>query len=119
MNQQHFRSLQRFWDHKLKKSGFRDIENRRGDLVDSNWVRQSAKDPICFEAKEEYFYQATQFLNTYAFKNKIEKKIWEMHSNGETYPRISKVTKVYYTTANRIILRLKKIMLEELKRSDE
>lgn len=116
MNQKEFLLLQCFWDRKLERSGFNDIEERDGTLKDSNWIKQSAKNPMAFQIKQEYYYQATHFLHDHIFKNKIEKKIWEMHTQGETFPVISQRFNIYYTTVNRIVLKLKKIMLITMKR---
>lgn len=84
--------LKEVWYRKLERSGFKDIEHDENNLIDYsssfNHNKRSAKD---FYAKSEYYSMAGQFLNEFKFKSKLQKIIWEYHSNGVSARNIAKV----------------------------
>src|SRR5271165_3809627 len=100
-NNQELKSLQKTWYAKLKKSGFNDIEqsdmqlkkwssqvfNISGDGIDHTDVK------ILWEAKAEYYRLAEHFLNEYEFLDTLEKQIWKLHSETNSYRDIAKKLK--------------------------
>lgn len=114
-------SLLRFWRQKLKDSGFNDIENENGVLKDSKFGYRIYEDTdsMYVTAKSQYFYLAAEFLNDHKFDNEIDKKVWELHCEGATCQEITKITNQHRTTANRMILKFKRIMLGTLKIKNE
>jgi hypothetical protein len=72
---------------------------------------------IQWAAKQEYYYLANQFLNSYAFESVRERNIWEYHSNGmsirsivETLNKLPNRKKVNRDMIWKIIRKLSKIM---------
>jgi len=89
-----FLKLQKQWYKKVKKeTDFKDIEQDEDHLVDwsDRFYRQKFLDT--YEAKAEYYYMATHFLNDYKFETTLDKIIWEYHSNGISFTNISKLLK--------------------------
>lgn len=119
-------SLLREWDKRLRQSGFRDVESRdkkTGELRLTAWdsyyfkIRNS---PDIFEIKQEYYYRAGQFLNSYKFISQTDKHIWEMHSQGIGLRQIAKSLKDLGIRTNKdyvanIVKRLKRAMREATK----
>lgn len=116
-----FLSLQKIWYKKLKESGFDDIEQSEQRL--KAWHSSFFKvhyNKVLYEAKEEYYNRACQFLYEYSFKNDKEKLIWEMHANGTSIEEITKVLlkkgfKTYKNFVHLTIQRLSKYILETKK----
>lgn len=78
-----FLKLQKTWYGKIQKAGFKDIEQDENNLKIWDSYRIKAKHtPETFQAKQDYYQFATDFLNTHEFKTKTEKLIWESHSQG-------------------------------------
>ena len=123
-NSKDFKDLQAKWDAKLKKEGFKDIEQREDGLLKSWSSRPFTskrngsyyEDKIeYYKAKEEYFRKATHFLNDHKFKNKKESIIWEMHSNGASLDKItafliSKHFRINRIAVFRVVKKLAKMM---------
>lgn len=81
------RKLQAKWYGKLKKKGFEDIEYDEDHLKLSSErfvVRNSGAyaNPTLTSAKYEYYSSCRKFLNEYTFKNKKERAVFELHSEG-------------------------------------
>lgn len=112
-----FKKLQKIWNKKLTDSGFQDAEQPDGMLKEwSTRFRTHHADPSLYEAKEEYFRRAGQFLHSHAFEDKDSKRVWSMHAQGVSNRDIAKKLKV--KTKKRIddlVKGLKLIMLEQLK----
>ena len=97
-NKPDLKELVKIWYAKLKESGFKDAERFLNDHCepvlhywDSTYFSTSgAVRPEEFEARQEYFYKATQFLNTYQFKSQTDHHIWRLHSEGMGLRGISK-----------------------------
>jgi hypothetical protein len=104
--------LKATWYAKLKKKGFQDIEQdeERLNTWDSHYFH-SNYDFTRFQAKEEYYRLAGQFLNCHKFKNAAEKKVWELHSSGKSIREI--VTKMkslgYKTYINKVHYAIKRL----------
>ncbi len=93
-NSKEFKELNEKWRKKLKKSGFEDIENDKGQLRSSDsseYVKNF--DPIAAYAKEEYFRRAGFFLYSHKFETSLERKIWELHVEGASIREIVKILK--------------------------
>lgn len=96
-NTQEFKELEKKWYEKLKnkphKEGkFRDIELKNGALRDDH-MKAMLLNPhqVVWEAKQTYYQMTTAFLEEYKFDNKLDKIIWEYHSNGISYRDITKI----------------------------
>lgn len=93
-----FEKIQAEWDKKLKESGFVDQEQRDGRL--KSWSNKyKTGDPVRYQAKEEYYRAAGQFLYDHKFERPVERRIWELHSQGMARLNIVKALraeKVWY-----------------------
>lgn len=110
-----FQKLKAIWDKKLAKEGLEDIEQPNGML--KKWAGAFFKDrhkrfgSVSFEAKEEYYRLAGQFLHSYPFETETERKVWELHSEGMSIREIvrtlgSKRIKTYKDKVFAVIKRL-------------
>lgn len=110
-----FESLKTQWYKKLKKEGFKDIENPKGNLIKfestiwkSTKFHKTADSMMLRQARESYFRLAGHFLYDHEFETSTDKAIWTMHANGKTLDHIKTFCKdltrdkVYH-----IILKLK------------
>lgn len=92
-----FQKLQSMWYAKLKDEGFDEIENPDGNL--KSWhsfmfARRPFSNPNSTHRilqEEEYYRLAGQFFYDHKFKNKTEKRMWELHSNGKSVRDIAKI----------------------------
>lgn len=123
MSEGEFKKLQKEWYEKLAESGFNDIENTEDEYAPlkdtystSGWKR-ALSDPRNVQ-KEEYFSNATLFLDTYEFVKQKDEIVWRLHSEGMSNRSISKELrgmgfnkKVAPRTIDRIINKYKEIML--------
>lgn len=107
MNPKQFLKLQQKWYRKLARSGFKDIESplkpgqplKHWDSVDFQLDHTKES----FLERQRYYELAGQLLHDFHFKNKVDKKIWEMHSNGVSLTIISEKVKLHRNTVHRII----------------
>lgn len=122
-----FRKLAKLWDEKLKNSGFEDIERRGQVDVNEYFLKNyTSKDisqnlspdrAVYNEYKQNYFRLAGFFLHDYSFTNSTDKLIWDLHAQGKSMRRISRILKSAgihkaTTQVKEIIHRLKALMLE-------
>lgn len=111
-----FKSLQAKWYNRLKKDGFEDIEEfKEGADYLKKWhcnYFQKKYHPLAFTARQHYFELACAFLNDYQFQTDLDREVWEMHCMGGTVRGIAKEFKRSSTFVNQIIIRIRKIMLE-------
>jgi hypothetical protein len=122
---QTLKSLQAEWDSKLKRSGFKDLENRRTGLL-HEWESSKAKrlaDSGKFQEKERYYQLAGQFLHDHKFVN-LEHEIWRLHSEGDSVRTIVKKIKAagkhtYRFQVHAIIKSLRKTMFEKVSLPDD
>lgn len=91
-----YQKLKKVWYAKLKESGFNDIETKDENLRggSSNW-RFNSKFTTRYshKSKEEYTYQATQFLNRFTFDSEMHRAIWAYHVEGLSMDEITKILK--------------------------
>lgn len=109
-----FKKLQREWYRKLKKSGFEDAEQDEVNLNQWSTYIKHRHTPSEFQAQQEYFQLAGQFLHNYRFLDDRDKQIWTLHSEGLTISEICKVItdpRKSKSTVRNVVTRLKKIML--------
>lgn len=110
-----FLKLQQQWYNKLKKKGFVDIEHDEDHLKLSSErfvVRNSGAyaNPTLTSAKFEYYNNCRKFMSTYLFKNKREKEIFEMHTEGISIRDIATKTRLSRRKVHETIKRLVKEM---------
>lgn len=93
-----FKKLQRRWYAILKSEGFTDVETllNNGELADT--LKQPAvhkrnkyQHPYVFEEVHNFYRLAAWFYHEYNFKDEIDKRAWELFSEGMTYRDIAEV----------------------------
>lgn len=111
-----FKKLNAKWAKKLKESGFEDIEQDETHLNFWNGSRLATLyTDEQFQARQEYYRIAGQFLHEYKFDSDLDRTIWEMHANGSsirnitTYLKAKKI-KIYTTKVFETIQELTKEM---------
>lgn len=121
MTSKQFKQLQTKWYSKLKASGFEDIEIHAKDGIDSAnvYLKQwdshlTLHDPTFFYSRQDYFYKAGHFLTSYAFKTKLEKRVWGLHSEGLSYRKIGQKVRKPKDAVHKIINVLRAVMLDEI-----
>lgn len=109
--------LREIWYKKLKKSGFKDIEQDEDNLKvwTIGFFKKQPKE--VWEAKRAYYHMADSFLHDYKFETELEKIIWEYHANGlgcraiaTTLKKVKIVKRTNRTAVWEIIKRLRTIM---------
>lgn len=99
-NTNEFKRLQRLWYALIKEDGFKDIEDlydKNGDIKKdpplATWHNFKFKQtPIVQRmATESYYDNAKALLQSYKFKNELERQIWDMHSQGLSKRKIEKI----------------------------
>ena len=123
-NSKEYKTLVAKWEKKLEESGLENIEQPDGNL--KLWASQFFKvryDATVFEAKEQYYRLAGQFLNDYRFEDKLDKQIWKMHAEGMSIRTIVKLRRkgnkaINRNSIHRRLQELTKTMLEQT-RQDE
>lgn len=114
------------WYAKLKKKGFEDIEHDERNLkqfsgktsIDDElgrsklerWAQWGKLPQIKNHIKYEYFSECRRFLEIHKFKNKTERKMFEMHSDGLGVRVIAVSLKTYRRKVHETIQRLVKVM---------
>jgi hypothetical protein len=123
-------ALVRRWYKKLKKVGFDDIEQdtRNLKIYHSHYFMVKYFDlhrdgdrwagSTSFRAKASYYRLASAFTHSHNFKDKKEKLIWSLHSDGVAMVNIRKILaeigqKTYIDGVRKTINRLSSIMLKE------
>lgn len=119
-----FKKLQSEWTKKLKKSGFEDIEDSKGKLLQYSASHVNHRiAPVKWETKSEYYRLAEHFFHEHKFKS-LEQSIWELHYAGDSIRTIVKKLKdkgihTYRFQVHKIIVELRTLMLEKAKKSHE
>lgn len=97
MDSRQYKKLQQKWDQRLKAAGFKDIESRETGLLTS-WtgsysLLRAGTDSGSphLEAKEAYFRQAEALLLKGVFCNRLQRRIWKLHSLGRGYKTIARI----------------------------
>lgn len=111
-----FLKLQKLWYKKAAQSGYVDIEQDEDNLKIWDGHRIKAKyTPDTFQAKEEYYRMAGNFLNDHVFQDKMDKLIWEFHTEGHSAPEIVKMFKKKKVTISLSrVHKLIKILADEM-----
>ncbi len=78
-------ALQLKWAAILAKSGFKDIEDSRGNLTQPNQRTQAFETR---EATAEYFQLLDNYLNT-AELSRLDRRILELHAEGKKREEIA------------------------------
>lgn len=112
-----FKNLQVKWYSKLKKSGFEDQEHDEEHLkqysgktgIKDDQLR-SGLTALGETYKYNYYLKAREFLDTFKFKNKTERKMWELHSEGIGIRVIANKLKTYRRKVHETLQRLVKVM---------
>jgi DNA-directed RNA polymerase specialized sigma24 family protein len=118
--------LIKVWDEKLKRSGFKDIENRKSGQLkhiggDINWgtvdkfeaptsVERGYTTLAWKESQAEYFRLCGQLLHEYEFKNIFERIVWQLHAEGFSYQEIANVMNCPFRKIRYCIEKLSKDM---------
>lgn len=113
------------WDNRLKKSGFKDIEDRKTGLLKKSGGDMVC-DPVTFDrqgfqvydkgyssttwkdSQAEYFRLAGHALHEREFKTIRQRVIWQLHSEGLSFQEISEVLNISLDKARRAIERMAK-----------
>lgn len=110
-----FKALQAKWYDKLATKGFEDIEERNSPREmlkcwHNTWF-QARGTPDQIAKQAQYYQMATDMLNTYEFATKLDRKIWELHANGNSVREIAKIVKLAKSPVHLRIQRVKAAML--------
>jgi hypothetical protein len=114
-----FLKLQEKWYKKLKSDGFEDIEQDEEHLtVWHTHLFNQNYDDVKFQAKEDYYRAAGHFLHDYPFKNKKERLIWQLHSEGISIRHIVKKLKslsfnAYRREVHEVVMKLTREMINK------
>src|ERR1017187_8764867 len=89
-----FKKLNRKWRERLKKAGFRDLEDDSGKLTHEGTVVQDLSRRASFRADlveetRQYFSWAEDMANHARFQSTLDKKIWALHAKGESLREIA------------------------------
>lgn len=113
-----FNNLQNTWYKKLKAEGFNDIEGDFGISITTGvfstkrFFERNTYDT--FKNKERYYQLAGHFLHEHTFETKLDKEIWELHSEGLSYRDISEKIKILQKSqVCKVVKTLKELMLKK------
>jgi hypothetical protein len=87
-----FRALFKKWNNILEEAGHDEIENfNLEEPALRQWEagRWDGTDPLRNEATQQYYQMAEILLDTFPFKNKTQRKIWQLHCEGYSVREIS------------------------------
>lgn len=124
-----FKTLNAKWHRKLERSGFEDIEEF--DSLEEERLKSHHNMkffPVFnsgeFLDRQRYYELAGQLVYSYPFKSEIDKRVWELHSQGVTERGIPKKVACSYAYARKVIKEVKqaikrdaKVILEDLKKA--
>jgi len=90
-----FNALKKKWYQKLRDEGFKDIETEKHGLLKTfdSTVFSSRYDPTTFESKETYYRLCGIFLHHHKFETRLDKAIWELHTNGKSFRESANILK--------------------------
>lgn len=113
-------ALKKLWYAKLKKTGFKDLEQDEDTLKEWSFSSFIARNinPVRYESTLEYYRLAGQFLYEHEFADPVEKLIWRLHSEGKPLLEISyllkkKHIKLGKDSVNKRVKALKKLMVDK------
>lgn len=107
-----FQKLKAKWYKKLEKSGFFDIEQDEQHLKSYSSQFQRERSVLSWEAKEAYYHMCDLMLNEYKFASRLERIIWEYHSNAISFRDIATIlnkTRVVTITKDTVYRVVKRI----------
>lgn len=106
-----FKKLNDAWKKKLEKSGFVDCEQDENYLkqFSGNFAKnqESNKSRAVIEGKLQYYSMCRQFLVTHKFKNKLHRKVFELHCEGLGVRKIAERVGTYFNRVQGILKPLK------------
>jgi len=89
-----FKKLFKTWNKKLERAGHEEIENFNLEepafLDKSHASRFKEVTASEYETRSLYYSIARGLLHTFAFESSIQKRIWELHSEGLSVRQIEK-----------------------------
>lgn len=94
MTKKEYLQLQKIWYKKLKTTGFDDIETTNADGTMSDYTknapgvngRRHTQDRM--DTELHYYTNASKWFWVKEWTNPVEKKVWELHSQGTPYRKI-------------------------------
>lgn len=89
-----FKALFKIWNNLLEETGHPEIEDfSREDAPLRTWSNNRRSDftNAALEARQQYYEMAEALLETFEFKNKLQKKIWALHAAGVSARKIAKM----------------------------
>ena len=111
-----FADLQQEWYDKLKEDGFDDIEyfdNENDRLEPRDWIRDGFNkvwegivdhpDAKLDEQTFEYYSIIRTLSHTEDFDKEVDRKIFRMYGDGETYRKIAAEVKISHMSVGRCI----------------
>jgi hypothetical protein len=112
-----FKKLREKWYKKLEKSGFVEIEavHTKNELVKDYHSSHFMKDYVVdnYDAKQKYFELAREILHTYEFKNKQDKLVWELYSEGMECKTIARKLKKSEYKLSKFIKTVEKLIVQD------
>lgn len=105
-----FKKLFQTWNRRLERSGFEDVEDfKQPEPLLRRWTntRMSHFTQDEVEDLKVYFARAREVLLTHKFKNKQERRIWELHSEGFFDKEIARELKITRHRAVTTVRRIK------------
>lgn len=116
-----YEELKKIWYTKLKKSGFEDAESDENHLKTWSSNKFAAKALVQnggWQAKAAYYQMAERFLAEFKFETRLERQIWEYHTNAISIRDIAETlnkTKVINTNRQAVWLVIRR--LEDIMKS--
>ena len=89
-----FRALLKKWNNILEETGHEEIENFNLDepaLIQWESQRWNNSDALQNSQKQQYYEMAEALLETFEFKNKTYRRVWELHCLGISGRTIAKM----------------------------
>ncbi len=121
-----FRKLNAKWQEKLKKDGFVDHEEQtkpeQFEPMLKTWafsLFRARHNATQYEARVTYYRLAGQFLHEHSFENKTQRTIWEHHCNGLSNRKTDEAMGNVIGVARRVVVKLRALMIESNKASNE
>ncbi len=118
-----FKKLNKKWAKELKKSGFEDAEefDSPRELMKQHHDHYFMKRATTgtFDDTQRYYELARQLLYTHEFDYVRERKVWELHSEGESTIFIGKKLRITSWIVKQIIKKLRPLVIKDAKKTLE
>lgn len=110
--------IQKKWYLRAKKTGFEDIENEYGEIIDHKTLsdliqRKHFKTTSVFEANIQYYNWAEQMIEKGKFKSTKDKLIWKYHIKGLSHEKISPKVKFERSWISRKIKKISRYLKDQ------